>query len=420
MKIFIQIILTVLVLLAGIYGGWQLRQQLPETAEEHERAAGEKQHDEQTGPHGGQLLLQSDLQLEITVYESDVPPEFRVYAYRDGEPLHPENIDLVIELSRLGGQVDRFTFQPRDDYLVSNEIVTEPHSFDVRVEAQYSGRDYHWDYGQHEGRVRIPAQTAKAAGIETARAGAADIHETLSLQGQVRYDSGRLRQVRARYAGIVQAAAKTVGEQVKKGEVLARVESNDSLQTYELKSPINGVIIEQQAGSGESINEQPIYTVANLDRVWVDLAVFPRNWDRIKTGQEVRLNSLHGDRETRALIDYFVPTSDSHSQTATARIYLDNTDGRWRPGMAVSGTVTLKREKVPLAVRNSALQRFRDFDVVFARFDDIYEVRMLKLGSSDGRHTKVLGGLKPGTEYVIKNSYLIKADIEKSGAAHGH
>ena len=75
---------------------------------------------------------------------------------------------------------------------------------------------------------------------------------------------------------------------------------------------------------------------------------------------------------------------------------------------------------VPLAVKKSGLQSFRDFTVVYARVGDTYEVRMLDLGRSDGEHVEVLGGLEPGTTYVTGNSYLVKADIEKSGASHDH
>ena len=75
---------------------------------------------------------------------------------------------------------------------------------------------------------------------------------------------------------------------------------------------------------------------------------------------------------------------------------------------------------MPLAVRESGLQAFRDFTVVYARVDDTYEVRMLDLGRSDGEYIEVLGGLEPGTTYVTENSYLVKADIEKSGASHDH
>jgi len=49
-----------------------------------------------------------------------------------------------------------------------------------------------------------------------------------------------------------------------------------------------------------------------------------------------------------------------------------------------------------------------------------YEVRMLELGLQAGEWVEVLGGLTPGSEYVSENSYIIKADIEKSGASHDH
>ena len=66
------------------------------------------------------------------------------------------------------------------------------------------------------------------------------------------------------------------------------------------------------------------------------------------------------------------------------------------------------------------MQSFRDFTVVYAKVDDTYEVRMLDLGRRDGEFVEVLGGLEPGTDYVIENSYLVKADVEKSGASHDH
>jgi len=88
--------------------------------------------------------------------------------------------------------------------------------------------------------------------------------------------------------------------------------------------------------------------------------------------------------------------------------------------MAVSAEVIIAETPVPLAVKESGLQRFRDFTVVFAQVGDTYEVRMLELGKRDGEWAEVLGGLKPGTRYVAEQSYLIRADIEKSGASHDH
>jgi membrane fusion protein, heavy metal efflux system len=103
-----------------------------------------------------------------------------------------------------------------------------------------------------------------------------------------------------------------------------------------------------------------------------------------------------------------------------ARVTLPNPDNRLRPGQFVHASVVTDVVSVPLAVARTGLQRFRDFDVVFARVGDTYEVRMLELGRMDAEHVEVLSGLEPGEVYVTANSYLVKADIEKSGATHDH
>ena len=51
---------------------------------------------------------------------------------------------------------------------------------------------------------------------------------------------------------------------------------------------------------------------------------------------------------------------------------------------------------------------------------DAYEVRMLQIGRQTPEWTEVLSGLKPGAEYVVDGAFLIRADIEKSGASHDH
>jgi cobalt-zinc-cadmium efflux system membrane fusion protein len=82
--------------------------------------------------------------------------------------------------------------------------------------------------------------------------------------------------------------------------------------------------------------------------------------------------------------------------------------------------VVIERVEVPLAVKRSALQTFRDMPVVFGRFGNVFEVRMVKLGRQDKDYVEVNGGLEPDTEYVTNNSYLLKAEVLKDGASHDH
>jgi cobalt-zinc-cadmium efflux system membrane fusion protein len=88
--------------------------------------------------------------------------------------------------------------------------------------------------------------------------------------------------------------------------------------------------------------------------------------------------------------------------------------------MFVSAQIEVDTFEVPLAVKRIGLQSFRDFTVVYAKVGEEYEVRMLELGREAGEWIEVLGGIDLGTVYVTDNSYIIKADIEKSGASHDH
>jgi cobalt-zinc-cadmium efflux system membrane fusion protein len=88
--------------------------------------------------------------------------------------------------------------------------------------------------------------------------------------------------------------------------------------------------------------------------------------------------------------------------------------------MFIAGDLIVEQIKAPIAVKRSAIQRFRDWNVVFVRFGEVYEARPVTLGQGDDQYVAVLGGLSSNDEYVSENSFLIKADILKSGASHDH
>lgn len=156
-----------------------------------------------------------------------------------------------------------------------------------------------------------------------------------------------------------------------------------------------------------------------MDLLEARLHVFPKDAGKVKTGQSVRMGVAGSDLEFASEITRFLPISGENTQTriAVASVPIE---AEMTPGMRVMASVVTGESEVPLAVRESGLQSFRDFTVVYAKVGETYEVRMLDLGESDGEFVEVLGGLDPGTEYVSANSFLIKADIEKSGASHDH
>ena len=206
---------------------------------------------------------------------------------------------------------------------------------------------------------------------------------------------------------------------MKAGDVLAIVESNESLRDYQVKAPISGLIVARDLQVGQVAADEPLYQIVDLSNVWVQLDALGRSAARVAAGQSVRIVTLDG-HEVDGTIEWVSPLVAHGSQSQRARVPLPNPDRLIRPGQFVRGIVTVASSEVPLAVRTSALQTFRDFDVVFEKIDTTYEVRMMTLGRRDSEFVEVLDGLSQGAVYVSENSYLIKADIEKSGATHQH
>jgi cobalt-zinc-cadmium efflux system membrane fusion protein len=376
--------------------------------------------DYERGPHRGRMLRDGDFAIEMTIFEDGAPPEFHIYAYRDDQPVDPREVQLSVALTRLGGRVDQFQFAPEADYLKGNGVVTEPHSFDVAVRAVYGGATHDWAYESYEGRTTIGAAQAEAAGIRVEAAGPATLEETIALSGRVELQPQGRADITAWYPGRIVRMNRAIGERVRRGETLASVTSSESLQTYAIPSPISGVIMARNANVGDVAGSAPIYVVADATQVHAEFYVYPRDAERLRAGQAVTVRSLSGEHSVRADIEAILPTADMLTQTIVAHVDLPNADMRWRPGQAVEGAAAVSTFEAPLAVRTRALQRFRDFTVVYARVGDTYEVRMLELGRRTPEWTEVLGGLEPGEVYVIDNAFLIRADIDKSGASHDH
>jgi membrane fusion protein, heavy metal efflux system len=390
---------------------------------DHDDHGDHAEEEKRKGPHGGRLLRSGDFALEVTIFEDGVPPEFRLYPRLRGEPVALDEVSVTLALTRInglpGGQVDRHTFAPDGDALRSPDAVYEPHSFDVTVRAEYAGEIYEWTYKSPEGRVEIAADMAAASGLQTTTVGAGTIHERLALYGRIRPDPARVRAVSARFPGLAQTVSVQVGDAVKVGQTLATVESNESLQMYRVVAPLDGVVTARAINPGESVGASRIFEVADFSSVWAEVSVFPRDRLRLQRGQAVTLSASDGTARSEGLIDYVAPVGSDH-QAVTARVVLDNADGRWIPGQFVGAAVTVGESTAEIVVPLSALQRFRDWDVVFVNEGETYQALPVQLGLRDDAQVEVRSGLESGARVVTENAFLVKADIEKSGASHDH
>lgn len=453
------------------------------------------------GPHGARLLAAEDLQVEVTIFETGVPPHFRVYPYDgEGRPIPPAEVQLTIELHRLGGRVDRMSFAPEAAYLLGAGVVEEPHSFDVKVFAERNGRRQEWSYAQIEGKVQLSDAVLASTGIEIQTVGPREMTTILEVPGRIVADDTRVAHVVPRLSGVALSVTGRVGEAVRRGDVLAVVHSreladarsaylaatqhadfaraaatteealwtkkisaerdylaarrdaeeaalaetvaaqklialgdsaesirtlptasDDALPRYEIRAPLDGVVLERDVTEGEAIAvDRAIFVIGDLSSVWVEATLSAAEVGAVRPGQEATIQSGDLGEEVTGRVTYLSPRIDPESRRAIARLTIANVDGRWRPGLFVTVKLVQARVTVPMAVPVDALQTFRDWQVVFFRFGDWFEARPLELGRTDGLWVEVRSGLQPGDRYAATNSFAIKAEIGKLGATHDH
>ncbi|CAN5238826.1 MAG: cobalt-zinc-cadmium efflux system membrane fusion protein [Afipia broomeae] len=279
--------------------------------------------------------------------------------------------------------------------------------------------------GKEEGHgaegVEMSDAKVAAAGIEVVAASKGTLRDALQLNGILQPNQEALVQVTPRFPGVVREIKKRIGDQVEKGELLAKIESNQSLTVYEMRAPIAGTVIDRQISLGEYASEQkPAFTVADISTVWVDLSVYRRDLPRVKLGDTVLIDIGDGGKPIEAKLSYISPIGSSDTQSALARAVVSNDDLRLRAGLFVSAQLILTAKEVPVVVKSEALQTVENRNVVFVRNGNKFEVRDVELGSRDPEQVEVVFGLLEGDKYAAKNSFVVKAELAKGSASHEH
>jgi cobalt-zinc-cadmium efflux system membrane fusion protein len=335
----------------------------------------------------------------------------------------------------------------------------------------------------------------KSNGIEIITASPATIKPTLTLPGEIIFNHHTLVKVVPRMPGMVTSVSRHVGQQVKKGEVLAAIESpmlaelrsqyliaqkrlklirttfererqlweekitakqdylaaqemlgeaeailhlalvklrslgvqpesshsGQNLARFEILAPISGLVISKAIALGVTLKEdQEIFTIADVSTVWTAISTYPKDLNIVKVGQKAVVNATAFNVVGEGKITYISTLIGEQTRTATARIELDNKDGRWRPGMFVNAKLVIEEIQVPVAIRANAIQTMRGKSVIFGRYGKYFEMRPLKLGLSDEKMVEVLKGFSAGEQYAAGNSFAIKAELGKDNTSFDH
>lgn len=453
----------------------------------------EEKTDINAGPHGGRLFVKDDFGLEILLAEDQGEPRFRIYLFSKDKVLPPNTSNVSVTVTRPDGEKQHIGFAPEKDFLQSNQTIEEPHVFDATVTAHNNTQTFQFSWVKEEGKIKLTDQQITETGITTQTAGAAHIRSIVTLPGEINFNENRTSHVVPRLAGVVEAVSANLGDQVKKGQVLAVIASTglseqrsellsaqkrlelarttfarekrlweakisaeqdylqarqvmneaeiavrnaqqklkalganpkvsanaDTLNRYEIRAPFDGMVVEKHIALGDAVREDAnIFTISDLSTVWAEIIVSAKDLNVVRVGKKVTIKATALDSMASGTVSYIGSFVGQQTRTAKARVTLANPQMAWRPGLYITVEIAANERKIPVAVLSDAIQTINDKPTIFIRVPGGFIAQPVTTGLSDGTVTEIVAGLKPGTEYAVNGSFVIKSELGKSSAAH--
>lgn len=192
--------------------------------------------------------------------------------------------------------------------------------------------------------------------------------------------------------------------------------------TIEVRAAMSGTILQVLGAFGSNVTPaSPLFKIANTSQLLAIVNVPADKLNEINPDNKVTVKpqTQTGTEEALGRIKYISDVIDPKTRTAQVFIEISN-QFKWRSGQLITAQIFEKQTMKQMVVREDALQTFRDWDVVFIRVGNDFEARPLELGDKFNGYVEVKSGLKAGQVYAAGNSYLLKAELGKSGATHDH
>jgi cobalt-zinc-cadmium efflux system membrane fusion protein len=295
---------------------------------------------------------------------------------------------------------------------VTNDSSELHYSYNVADDEHGHNKDQN-DVEDH-GVISLSQDELDEFEITTDIAGSGFIEIHRDLAGEIVVDPKRLAHIGPRFPGIVKEVNKQLGDRVIKDEVVAIIESNESLSHYEVRSLIDGTIVEMHLTRGEMVSDSDHkFVVADLSEVWVNLSVYQKDLPFIKLGQTAEISLGQGDKLVNGKISYISPIVDEHTRTATARVILKNPGELLKPGLFVSAKIIVDKIKSLVVVPKTALQNVGDNVSIFIKTDEGFKPVYVQLGKTNDKNVEIVRGLVVGQEYVSSGGFTLKAELAK-------
>ena len=192
------------------------------------------------------------------------------------------------------------------------------------------------------------------------------------------------------------------------------------IENFPVYATISGTVSEKMVEVGETVKAgQGLFKIADLNSLWAEFDVYENQISQIKIGQaiEIRTNALPG-KVIATKVSFIDPIVNGNTRTVTMRADIRNSTAEFKPGMFVSGTLTLATTSETIMVPSSAVLWTGKRSLVYVKTkgdQPVFEMRTIQIGKKIGDSYEVISGLKSGEEIVSNGAFTVDAAAQLQG-----
>lgn len=278
--------------------------------------------------------------------------------------------------------------------------------------------------GGAKGPVHLTEAQQKALALKLVSADLRPLSELLNLNGEIQLLPGRQADVSTRINGQITATYASLGDSVRAGQRIARVQSRlvgNPPPSVDLTAPMSGVVDTVNVSIGQSVEPTTVlYRISDRSQVNLVARIYEEDLGKVQIGQSANVRTLsYPDRIFPGQVILIGPSLDASSRTVEVWIRLANTNGVLKPNLFARASIVLKHDAAALSVPTAAIIEANGEKFVFVRQKGEYTRVEVTTGKNDDLYTEIADGLIPGDEVVTQGNREIYTMWLTGGATKG-
>jgi len=263
--------------------------------------------------------------------------------------------------------------------------------------------------GGARGPVVLTEQQQQAIDLKTTAADFRTLDQILNVNGEVQLLPQNQAVVSARISGQVLALYVRLGDKVKRGQALVKVESRISGNpppSVVVAAPMDGVVDESSLMLGQSVEPNvSLFHISDRSRVIVAARLYEEDLGKVQIGMDARVRALGYPQQLfSGKITLIEPQLDPQTRTIKVWIEVANPRNLLRPNLFARASILLQHNEAALAVPNGAVMQANGENFVFVREAKQFRRVEVSLGVADDLYTEITSELVPGDEVVTQGN----------------